>query len=603
MMTRLPELLPNPKKWKTKPGRLRMSRIRSGWISGLTREMARVVERAIPGVALTFVSDPHTSAWFGDGTSGMPAHSTSRLPATVGQEGFRLSILSQGIYITAKNARGLFYGLQALRQILMTGLKEISCGVVTDGPALSLRGVHIDLKGYQPKFQKLNEFIELLATYRINTVLLELEDKFAFSSAPDVGRNGAYTPVQMRRLARTAHGLGVEIIPKLQCLAHVDYILKHPRYRALRENGHPFQFCPRNKAAFELWRQMAAEIMKCFPESRYFHIGADESWYLGECSRCRRFSKGSSYLHRVRQAAAFVRRRGKTPIIWEDIIRNLHGVLSAKELKEIWRLGKDVVLMYWVYGYSEKDNVFPFLSKYLREGFQVLGASGVSGCGGTSNDIPPLHTRAANVQAWTRTAIANHLEGVVATSWTRVGSADPPAESHPATVLPVLYAADSMWSGCGDSVEAFCGRAGRIFFGAEHHELIEFLQTADRYAGDSEQLKRLEATVAREREYMALLIAGAAVASYRLQFQRFMNTWRIYWDRLGGRLEDYRLNRVRDEFSAAEQGLQMARNRMRSALRQFYPKPDVDAVIRSRFGLDAELLAKAKHSLRRTRFA
>ena len=47
-----------------------------------------------------------------------------------------------------------------------------------------------------------------------------------------------YTHAQLRELSVLARSLHIAVVPKLQSIAHVDYILKHDAYRGMRENGH-----------------------------------------------------------------------------------------------------------------------------------------------------------------------------------------------------------------------------------------------------------------------------------------------------------------------------------------------------------------------------
>ena len=152
-----------------------------------------------------------------------------------------------------------------------------------------------DLKGYQPKPEVLKEELRLLASYKINSILLEIEDKYDYRCAPGVGVRGAYTFEEMREISRYAKSMNIMIVPKLQSLAHVDYLLKHARYAKLREDGHPFQYCASNPSAQKLWESMADELMECFAEHKeYFHIGADETDLLGQHIPVRFLSRFSS---------------------------------------------------------------------------------------------------------------------------------------------------------------------------------------------------------------------------------------------------------------------------------------------------------------------
>jgi len=63
----------------------------------------------------------------------------------------------------------------------------ISAVKIRDWPTLRHRGIHVDLKGYQPRFDSLLQMLRLLSRFRINAILLEVEDKFAYGCAAEVG--------------------------------------------------------------------------------------------------------------------------------------------------------------------------------------------------------------------------------------------------------------------------------------------------------------------------------------------------------------------------------------------------------------------------------
>lgn len=170
--------------------------------------------------------------------------------------------------------------------------------------------------------------------------------------------------------------------------------------------------------------------MECFAEhGPYFHIGADESDKLGECPECRKLGAAGSYAHKVGACIDFVRGKGWTPVMWDDIIRNANKTFSPEEEAAVRsRLGKDAVIMYWAYGYGGRDNQFPYLDEFRDAGMQVWGASGYAGCDNWAGSVPPMAYRALNIDAWIQASVESGLECHCSTGWTRIGSADCPAE-------------------------------------------------------------------------------------------------------------------------------------------------------------------------------
>ena len=118
------------------------------------------------------------------------------------------------------------------------------------------------LQGPIPKFEWFIEAIKELAQYKINTILLEYEDKFPYKKHDIINHSLAFDKKQLRKLIETAEENYIQIIPLLQCFGHVDYILKHSEYANMRERQHDsYQYCPSNPETFKLFQELAEQIM------------------------------------------------------------------------------------------------------------------------------------------------------------------------------------------------------------------------------------------------------------------------------------------------------------------------------------------------------
>ena len=581
-------VVPRPQSWKASGEACQISSLTQGRVIGLAPDALPWLAEDLPGTKFEASPGNGFAAVLGTDDDAPDA------PADLGPEGYVLDVGANSATVVANDAAGLWYGLQSLAQAAALSNGAVPAGELRDYPAIRWRGVHVDLKGYQFHFERLLEVCRLLARHRVNAILLEVEDKFAYAGAPEVGVPGAYTAAQFRRLGEVCAAVGIQVIPKLQCLGHVDYLLKHERYRHLRENDHPFQYCPRNEEGMELWRGMARELMDCFPGHAHFHIGGDETGNLGECPVCQPFRKAESYSHRVGQCLEYVRQEGRRPILWEDILRNLHGNLNEAEVEQTWELGRDAILMYWAYGYGGRDNTFPLLPRYLEHGMQVWGASGYSGCGPSwIQNVPPLAERALNIAAWTKAAIEHGLEGVTATGWTRIASADPPAEPLEACWFAILYAADSMWRGEERPLPEFCRDASHSLFGADVllGPYLASTDPADLPADNEAPSAR------REAERLALLRAAAGVAAHDKARREFQETMQMYHGRLGPDLPDYRRRLFDNRLGAFRDSLERRRDALRQGLEAFYEQATVADIIVSRFGRDEQLVREAEQAL------
>ena len=587
-------IIPTPKSIKMKTGSVRLSELNSRQVSGLPSETLDLLQREFPGEWSSKDTGGFSVRFLKEG----PLVATEPVEVPAGPDAYVLRVTDGGIAIDAKSPAAVWYGLQTLRQMSADDGTIPVCEI-SDHAAIPRRGIHWDLKGYQPKFSVLLDEFRRLAEYKVNLVLLELEDKYEYRSAPKVGVAGAYTFEQMRKLSRHAAALGITIVPKLQCLGHVDYLLKHERYRHLREAEHPYQYCPRSEQVFALWQAMALELMKCFAEhDEFFHIGADETNNLGECAECAKYSKADTYVFHVDRCLDVIAGQGRTPVMWDDILRDLHGVLGAEEAKRVQSLSDKAILNYWSYGYGGTGNAFPLVHTYRERGARVWGASGFSGCDNWAGSVPPLAIRAQNIDAWTKTAVENHLEAVVTTGWTRIASGTPPTEPLETSWFSVLYAAESMWSGKPRDLDEFVDTLALRIYGTRlSRPLRQAVLNISKHPFSTKDIE----VAAEDTSLLALLQCAAAAESFSHRLNNLVAGRRMFHGQVGSVMADYLITGQRNGLKKFLEDLEDLETRCRAAFSEYYETSTVEEFILTRFGYCREYAEQFQRDLDRTK--
>ncbi len=206
-------------------------------------------------------------------------------------EGYRLDTAPDGIRLEGSDAAGLYYAVQTLLQCNVPAAAGEGTSLfrlrIEDAPALAHRAIHYDTKHHQDRFEYVQSFIRELAAYKANILVWEWEDKLAYRRHPQIGAPGAFTIEQMQELTRYARQHHVEIVPLVQGLGHVSFILKHPEFRSLREiPDSDWEFCPLKEGSYELLFQLWSEAIEATPGSRFLHIGSDETYELGQGKDC-----------------------------------------------------------------------------------------------------------------------------------------------------------------------------------------------------------------------------------------------------------------------------------------------------------------------------
>ncbi|MFD2876718.1 family 20 glycosylhydrolase [Paenibacillus rhizoplanae] len=331
-------------------------------------------------------------------------------------DGYVLITDTDRIELYALSASGLFYGLKTLEQLLHTGGDRVPALTIADWAELKLRSDYLDLRTVYPTYEHILEYIAELADYKINTLVIEYEDKLPFRKLgflrhPEL----AFTEEEHQRLLKTAHDHFVTVIPKQQSFGHLEYILKHPAYIGLREVPETVsELCPHRPGSFEMMAGILEEVAALHPHSDYLHLGCDEVWTLGTCEDCKRsgLTPEASFIRFVNQLAEKTVSLGKQPMIWHDMI--MHATAE-----EIAALDKRIVVVVWIYGgHRMKADARLILHKLRDAGIETLGASSVR-CWDDNGDqnYPVIHNRVKNVLDWIELARSEQLGGIIHTNW------------------------------------------------------------------------------------------------------------------------------------------------------------------------------------------
>jgi len=240
-----------------------------------------------------------------------------------GNQGYRLITDTENLTIIAKGEDGLFYGVQTLFQLIRKARGRLFIpGVeIKDWPDVKIRAAHYDTKHHQDRASYVKSFIRDLSKYKINMLIWEWEDKLAYKSHPEIGAPGAFTIEEMQEFTRYAREYHVELVPLVQGLGHVSFILKWPQYKDLREvEDSDWEFCPLKEGTYDLLFDLWEEAIEATPESKYIHIGSDETFELGHCQECQAKAQeiGNSGLYHLfaSRAAAHLKKFRKV-MLWE----------------------------------------------------------------------------------------------------------------------------------------------------------------------------------------------------------------------------------------------------------------------------------------------
>jgi hypothetical protein len=301
----------------------------------------------------------------------MKAYGLELTEATA-KEGYVLGIGTGGVVIGAESDRGLLYGTATLRQMLACrGPSEPLPAVrVRDWPQMAMRGIHDEISyGQVSTMENFKDMIRFLADFKMNTLIIYFEDTFRFKRYPTIGEGrGALTREQVDELEAFARPLGVEIFPVFEMLGNQGALLMLDEVRPFAEypGAHSFAL---DDEAFGFLKNCFEEMADAF-DSRYFHAGLDESWDLGfgkSEELVKRAGRGPAHAAHYRRINDLLKSRGKTMIMYGDIILNYPEILDL--------IPKDIVLMDWQYQAADR---YPTVDVLGSKGFPILVLPGMS---------------------------------------------------------------------------------------------------------------------------------------------------------------------------------------------------------------------------------
>jgi hexosaminidase len=286
-------------------------------------------------------------------------------------EGYELYILPGNIEIKASSEAGIFYGLQTLRQLLISSSNGIiPAQSVKDAPRFAWRGVMLDVSRTFMSVNLVKRYIDLFSMYKLNVVHLHLTDDQGWrvdikrypllteiGSKFDAKYNtmgGYYSQDDIRELVRYAGRRNITLVPEIELPGHACAALAaYPELSCagIRPEIHTFFegpsvhteiFCAGKPEVYEFIFNVLDEIIDLFP-SKYIHIGGDEApkqeWK--KCAWCQKTIRENSLANEEELQSYFVKRIG------EHLKSKNRILIGWDEIYDGGKLSGDEVLMFW----------------------------------------------------------------------------------------------------------------------------------------------------------------------------------------------------------------------------------------------------------------
>lgn len=237
-----------------------------------------------------------------------------------------------------------------------------------------------------PTVEMLERFIMDIAALGYDTLYLYTEDTFEMEGEPYFGHlRGRYSVEEIRRIDRFALQFGIELIPAIQTLAHLNAIFHWKKYDAIRDTA-DILLCD-DEHTYAFLDQMIASIRSMYSTNQ-IQIGMDEAHMLGlgkYLSKNGYHSKMDIFLKHIDRVMEIVKKYDFKPIMWSDMFFKIaSGKCTYEKLNTtvsfdpmtLKRIPKEMTLAYWNYSPQTADYYNSILEAHLAMGREIIFTGG-----------------------------------------------------------------------------------------------------------------------------------------------------------------------------------------------------------------------------------
>lgn len=305
-------------------------------------------------------------------------------------------------------------------------------------------------------------FIDKLSLMGYNSLMLYTEDTYEIPGEPLFGyMRGRYTQNEIKIIDSYAKSKGIELIPCIQTLAHLDQIFPWKRFQKIQDIYNILLVG--EEKTYEFIESMFASCAECFT-SRNINVGMDEAHMLGlgkYLDRNGYHTRSEILLSHLKRVCAIAEKYGFKPMMWSDMFFKLGSDLgNYREDGEVSQeaidsVPQNVELIYWDYTPTDKGHYARVIEKHKKFNRNLWFA----GCANMGRNYHAPNE--ANMKSLTASITAckeTGLQNVMVTIWGDYGN-ECPTDS----VLPTLAYASSVYYGNNDYKELFARAVGENF--------------------------------------------------------------------------------------------------------------------------------------------
>ncbi|MDQ7817383.1 MAG: glycoside hydrolase family 20 zincin-like fold domain-containing protein [Melioribacteraceae bacterium] len=354
----------------------------------------------------------------------------------IGEEGYLMLVENNKIVISANSNKGLFYGLQTLKQFIKGSIqtKSIPNVIIKDYPSFKFRGVMDDIsRGPIPTLDFMKSQIRRLAELKVNALTHYVEHVVKTKKHPGIAPDdGSLTIEEWKEISEYAKKYFVTVVGSFQSFGHFQNILSNPDYAHLGESGSLIS--PVKPESYLFLKDIYDEMIPAF-DAPFFNVNCDETFDLGKAESKHLVDSigyDGAYLQHIMKLYKIVKSHGIRMSIWGDILLEYPNLIS--------KIPKDVIIGTWTY--DDHESFQRYIKPFKEAGLEFFVAPGVL----NSNKIfPNYNTTFGNIKRFAKEGKDGGAFGVLNCIWDDGGTA-----LFTNDWFGVAYGADKSWNHSSD---------------------------------------------------------------------------------------------------------------------------------------------------------
>lgn len=347
------------------------------------------------------------------------AEIAERITCMPGDSGLKVVWEDGHAVIQASRRVEFFRGLGFVKQWIREGRESAR---VEEVPAFEHLTYMVDCsRNAVPSTKQLEEMLFALALLGYDRLMLYTEDTYEIEGRPFFGwMRGRYSREELRSLDVYAQSLGIELVPCIQTLAHLNAIFRWPAFQSVYDTADILNCGEEETYA------LIEDMIRTWSEtvsSRVVNIGMDEAEMIGRGRFLERFGYQERFeimQKHLKRVLAICEKYGFRCMMWSDMFFKLisgGGYLSdhvniTDEIRA--KIPQNVELIYWDYYSRDPEKYDSMLLNHKK----LSGSIGFAGGAWKWTGYAPLIRHSMLASQMALEACRSHgISDIIVTGW------------------------------------------------------------------------------------------------------------------------------------------------------------------------------------------